>query len=240
MYWFLSFISGLILAIIMANVTPNRNIAARESRKVIAVIDTGFYSQDINKKYMCKTAHWSVPLYLPHFSKKGLIPVSTFNEHGPNVIGLIGNKIDSTKYCIKSFRVLKIVATTSYLAALKAVVKEKNLVGLNISMGGDAYFEEENEALKKLVKRGVKVNVAAGNDSRILTKKECTYYPACFKLRKAYQSNNFKVVGAVDTGSSNTSEDFEILYRKGLEQGTPVKTGTSQATANYTGEIFSK
>jgi hypothetical protein len=85
--------------------------------------------------------------------------------------------------------------------------------------------------------------VAAGNEDISLDDR-CVIYPACYlkqmrEMKEVVNVSNFIVVGAKDTGSSNTGLVVTVTA-VGKNQGYPKMTGTSQATANFTGKLFSK
>lgn len=159
--------------------------------------------------------------------------------HGENVINIIGSKIDDRKYCVLSIRYASSATNSNYEKAITLVGDMENIAAVNLSVTGPEESEVETAAITKLIKRGTKIICAAGNKHKKLTKKNCSAYPACLKAKTLFLINkNFIVVGNHDTDSSNSSELFEIIYRPGLDQGHPAMTGTSQSTANYTGELF--
>ena len=208
--------------------------AFSESRQKIVVIDTGVsYAQSI-KPYMCKNGN---------LGSNG--NWKDTHGHGSNVIGLIGEKIDAKKTCIVSIKLevdrLK-NPEQSIMYAMEMAEKIKP-VAVNISMAGTIKYESELNSMVRMVSSGVKVVVAAGNEDMSLDD-YCIIYPACYLKRMKDMDNvinvsNFIVVGAKDTGSSNTGSIVTVTAI-GKNQGYPKMSGTSQATANFTGKLFSK
>lgn len=203
-----------------------------ETRQKIVVIDTGVSMRQSSMDYMCKGG-----LQSTHGSW-----VDT-NGHGSNVIGLIAEKINPKKLCIVSIKLDIPDKGDAYFYIAKSIrmAEEFSPVGVNISMAGSAKIESEFRSIVRMATSGVKIVVAAGNDSMNLDL-ACDTYPACYKkemMKRGIPSRNFIVVGTVDTvrgnvGSIVTAKTF------GKNQGFPKMTGTSQATANFTGKLFSK
>jgi subtilisin family serine protease len=204
-----------------------------DSRQKIVVIDTGVGYKQYKKPYMCKYGN---------LGSKGWLDG---HGHGSNVIGLIGEKIDTDKTCIVSIKLEVDGSKNPEKAIIEAMDMAEKLkpVAVNISWAGAVSFESELKSIIRMVSSGVKVVVAAGNGG-ISLDTYCGIYPACY-LKKMKDMNNiinvsnFIVVGAKDTGSSNTGTVVTVTAI-GKDQGYPKMTGTSQATANFTGKLFSK
>jgi subtilisin family serine protease len=165
--------------------------------------------------------------------------------HGSNVIGLIGEKIDTNKTCIVSIKLEVDGSKNPEKAIIEAMDMAEKLkpVAVNISWAGAVSFESELKSIIRMISSGVKVVVAAGNEG-ISLDTYCGIYPACYLQKMKDMNNvinisNFIVVGAKDTGSSNTGTVVTVTAI-GKDQGYPKMTGTSQATANFTGKLFSK
>jgi hypothetical protein len=206
-----------------------------ENRQKIVVIDTGVSFRHSIKSYMCKNGVYST--YGDWRDQHG---------HGSNVIGLIAEKIDSEKTCIVSIKLEMPKNKDPEVYILKAmeITEKMKPVAVNISMSGGVRFISELYSMMRLLAAGTKIVVAAGNDSMDLDKKGCPVYPACYlddmkKRNKVINTKNFIVVGTTDTNSSNTGSVVTVK-EKGKDQGYPKMTGTSQATANFTGKLFSK
>lgn len=228
------------LLIFLAFMAFGLNSHAQETRKKIVVLDTGIYAQQAKKKYMCKNGYISL--------SKGN-PKST-HDHGPNIVDLIGTRIDIKKYCVFSIRVYNHnIQTEGYLKAFDVISNMTNVVAVNISTSSstatkhseEPYLLKEHAGISKLVFKNIKVNVAAGNAKRKMGAKDCESWPACLKPYYEYLGyNNFDVVGSNTGNYSNYSEEFEIHIQDGTNKGEPSMSGTSQSTAIFTGEEFSK
>lgn len=208
-----------------------------ESRKRIVVIDGGVSFKQAQESYMCKNgAMNSNPLDFNHYS---------FDPHGKNIVGLIGNRINKKKYCIMAIKAFGIgYGMEAYKTALKLATKLQNVVGVNVSVESkneetNNFKDFEYRLILELLMKGIKVNVAAGNQGRRMSKVSCNVYPACLVL-SFNKSSNFTVVGSNTGNYSNYSEDFKFKKVNGTNQGTPKQTGTSQSTAIFTGNMFKK
>lgn len=220
------------------------------------VIDTPIHESQLKESYMCRNGSVSIePGKLSYF-KYGE-SVEEVYHHGQNVVGLIGNRINSDKYCIyhiayyfpKEFKEWKV----PYMESLAKILTLKNVVGVNLSIADSTnekknYMDSEFRVIDTLTKANVKVVVAAGNNNEVLKKEDCNVFPVCLKLRLK-RSENMYVVGS-DTyvknknGTvhkfSNISIDVDMIYEDGVDQGVPAMTGTSQSAAKYTGRLFSR
>lgn len=229
-------------------------------RKKIIVLETPIEDSQVNEDYMCKNG--SVASSIGRNSHMSELELNFYGDsrvhHGTNIVGIIGSKIDKSKYCIyhisyiypaseDSFGYLKMMW---YYAAIRKASKLKNVVGINMSLASNnaanQFNQEELAALSNMTKRGIQVVVAAGNDNLDLTKENCFTYPACLQPMVG-KPENFHVVGGVKlpwgvvhNPSSNKSEYLRMDLDAWLEQGTPKLSGTSQAAANFTGKLFSK
>lgn len=206
-----------------------------ETRQKIVVIDTGVSFRQSLRPYMCKNSTYST--YGTWVDKHG---------HGTNVIGLIAEKINPEKTCIVSVKleIPKNRDPEGYILKAMEITEKMKPIAVNISMSGSARFTSELYSVMRLLAFGTKIIVAAGNDSMDLDKKGCPVYPACYlddmkKRNKVINTKNFIVVGTTDTNSSNVGSVVTVK-EKGKDQGYPKMTGTSQATANFTGKLFSK
>ena len=235
----------IILCMLYFTILSNLN--ATELRKKIVVLDTGLHVSQMKKSYLCKNGIVSTVGDTAIISEK---LSSDQQAHGQNVIGLIGSRIDVTKYCIVSVRVYtKHIQPLGYLKGLNYANSLYNVVAVNISSSGESinykhnpYLMEEHAQITKLIHKGVKVIVAAGNSHKNLSNKNCSSFPACLKFYydKLDYGHNFIVVGSKTTPASNASSGFTVHLKDGYYRGTPPMGGTSQATAIFTGEEFSK
>lgn len=208
---------------------------AKEHRKMIVVIDTGLIYTYKHMDYMCETPALSlikgVSPYLAEFSHPS-------DGHGTNVVGLIGERIDKNKYCILMLRAFKDGAPIGYESSLKLTSMLKgHVVGLNLSLSGKEPNAIETEHLKVIIANKVKVFVAAGNEKTELKKDKCPSYPACLQPELG---QNIIVVKNIKKSETNFGDYIHMVERNGQAVGFPKNTGTSQSTAIYTGEYFSK
>jgi subtilisin family serine protease len=205
-----------------------------ETRQKIVVIDTGISFAQSLKPYMCKNGK-----------------LSTSNDwkdvdgHGTNIVGLIGDRINPKKTCVVSIKLDLKNSKNIEMDVIKSMLMAENLkpVGVNISMAGNFSSRLELLSIVRMISSGVKVIVAAGNEGVNLDR-NCYIYPACYlaeikKEKKIINISNFIVVGAKDVSVSNTGSVVTVTTN-GSKQGFPVMSGTSQATANFTGKLFSK
>ena len=204
------------------------SVSQAETRTKIAVIDTGINAELLSKKYMCKD------------STKNFTKYSEFDNHGhgSHIAHIIGSRIDSRKYCIKAYKVWHKGSKNPLLNstnALKNIVKDKSIKYVNISMSGDAYSSREFYYLRKLALNGVKVSVAAGNDSKELKWDKCNIYPACYRRDIPI---NFDVVSASDTEASNTGFFTKKEKGKNIISYGGSMSGSSQATAIHTSKLI--
>jgi len=198
-----------------------------EYRLRIAVMDTGISAFQVDKPYMCKDKTYVTDDGIPSFDRHG---------HGTNVVGLIGQAIDDSKYCITSYGIHNWKSMSKYLAMLKQISLD-NPHAINLSWADEGYNGVEFDLLREYAEdKGVVVIVAAGNVAKNMTEDECNTWPAChaFKIKK-----NFYVIGSTNKRYTNYGSIVSAYY-PGDKQGFPAQTGTSQATANFTGHLFAK
>lgn len=208
--------------------------ALSETRQKIVVIDTGISVEQSTSNYMCKN---------------GVLGTAgswiDFNGHGQNVVGLIAKHINPKKTCIVSIKLdfMRMDTLESMIVKSMRMAELHRPVAINISMAGTFRSELELRYLTKFISSGVKVIVAAGNEGANLDEK-CEIYPVCYlkemrEKTKPVNTSNFFVVGAKNLIVSNTGSLITVIA-EGIKQGVPALTGTSQATANFTGKLFSK
>lgn len=220
----LLFYQLLILLAIISYI--NESIA--EDRIKIGMVDSGISKEQTQNPILCQNGFKSI---IPRdFGYDG-------NGHGTNIFGLLSQDLDSNKYCIISYKVWnKNVTgkkTISYIVqAIEKAIKD-DVRFLNISMSGYGYNLKEFKALQKASKF-MKIAVSAGNDSIELNNKYCNTYPACYNI-----PNNFYVIGGYDTEVSNFGSKIDF-FTFGKNLGSPVLTGTSQATAFFTNKFILK
>ena len=94
----------------------------------------------------------------------------------------------------------------------------------------------ELRSILTILRTGADISVAAGNDGLDLDKK-CSAFPSCYK--KIINSRRFHVVGAINAKFSNFGSIVET-YETGIDVGSPMMSGTSQATAIFTNKLILK
>lgn len=228
--------SLLILAILLISVNSYAKL-------VVAVIDTGLDrsvvdlsqkpSDDWYSNGICKYGH-------KDFTTTGL---HDRHGHGTNVSGLIHKYAKGNNYCQVIIKFYDPTARNNsnllnMISAIKHAVKlEVDII--NISAGGEEASEEEKEAIKEALEKGIKIIAAAGNGGYSLDTKG--YYPATYDERIITVSS--KANNNTRLPTSNYSENFVDYEEYGHEQvgeyGKPM-TGTSQATAITTGKEISR
>jgi hypothetical protein len=196
-----------------------QNKLRADDRIKIGIIDSGISNIQSHSKILCKDGLKSV------IHDDGI----DTNGHGTNIFGLVSENLDSKIYCIISYKVYgnKDASYDEIIAALNQA-HHAGVKYLNISMVGKDPSEQEEFLLKVMVHNKVYVNVAVGNNGKNLNFK-CNAYPACYRLDKKY----FSPIGAYDGNYSNFGSIVK-KYEYGKDLGSPVLTGTSQATAVFT------
>lgn len=202
-----------------------------DPRTRIAIFDTGIMLNKETRPWLCSTGNFDA-------TGTGL---EDREGHGTNVAGLITKYLDITKYCLVIIKYYHLPDKQTnrpegitYADAWNALLKS-DAKYVNISISGDGYSLQEYKAIKTLVSRGVKVVVSAGNHKMNFNYYPCTIYPACYKM----YSPNFYVVGAKNALFSNYNGPVKY-YENGIDQrGFGVlRTGSSQATANFTNKLI--
>lgn len=237
----LAIVLGMFCWSILSTGPQTLYVVTEDARQRIVVIDTGVSRKQYDKSFMCKD-----------FRAFSMVPaVNEFDGHGhgTNIIGIIADRIDTEKYCITSIKYYhKSTDSDAGIHLTRAFNLASTLpfvVAVNLSGGGRGRFTPEEDIVFKLVKQGITMVFAAGNDGINLRVGRC-YWPACTKYLKRFEKykNNIHVVGGLNNlmlrmPSSNWSDTLEMDYCVGLRVGTSKMSGTSQATAVNTGELFS-
>lgn len=204
----------------------------KDGRLRVYVLDTYVSSGFLNRSYICGEA------------RRNHTQLGEYDNHADNVTEIIGRSIDTDRYCVYPVTVLSknkgrfVFLQEAYIRALYRIHKDPLARGLNLSMAGPDVVKGELSVIRSLLRKGTKVVVSAGNDSKILRVGSCGVFPACFKL--LVEDRNFIVVSSVDFKKANKVR-FPHVVEKGYKVGHSVKlTGTSQAAAVHTGRLFSK
>jgi len=213
--------------LILLLLTLSSTCLGGETRIKVAVLDTGITQKMSRSKYMCKDG-----------VRKTVSDVSVYDDvgHGSHVIAIIAKKLDPTKHCIISIKVMKRFWRKRHefwiydlVAGLKLAEKLK-VDYINMSLGGPEEDPAERIIIKRLRDKGVTITMAAGNDSRNLDKR-CDYFPACYLLSGTHIVGN----GTSLLRRSSMSNYGLVVtdWRDGnnVAAGIWVLSGTSQSSA---------
>lgn len=189
----------------------------------VAVLDTGFKVKKAKYIKLCGSGH-------KDFTGQGLEDV---HGHGTNITGLVSQGNKDIDYCVV------IVKIFGWLAPLETSIKALNYVRtldvdiVNLSYGGKVFSYREQQAVLKLLDKGVMVVAAAGNEGDNLDRK-CNYFPACYDKRIhnigniGYKTNyGKKHIDIIIDGNNKTSLGLTM-------------SGTSQSAAIYTQRMIRK
>lgn len=206
------------------------NIAySKENRVKIAIIDSGIDSETMKRPYMCENGNVVFDYEISYLYN---------TDHGSNIASVIGDNIDSTKFCIISYQVFG-GSNDTYASFLEKLTKAKkdlvkrNVKFVNLSIQGDGNNYLEYANIREMAHNGIVVSISAGNHKKNLDIK-CDEFPACYK--KIIKSNNVHIVGSYDESYSNYGKIIEYK-EEGVWKG---KRGTSQACAQHTARIVNK
>jgi len=157
--------------------------------------------------------------------------------HGTNVSGLIEHYAHGANYCQVIIKYYdkdadNITNATRFKAALRYAIALK-VDYINISGGGINPDEVERRLILKAIKQGITIIAAAGNEKSDLKKQH--YYPA------EYDNAIYVIGNGTDSehhAASSNYGDRVDFWRDGESRTAYgiTMTGTSQATAIFTGE----
>ena len=215
-----------------------------ENRTRIVVIDTGIKLEYLNNPALCKNGHVD-------FTNTTL---DDQHGHGTNVAGLIANHINTERQCITIFKVFseeKKTATiinrlqSKVIWIVRAIVEAIKIKAkyINMSYGGNEPNDTEKLTIEMALKRDIRIIVAMGNEGKDFDQVPCDFYPACYPLMD--KSNWYTVANRDNQGryhpTSNINGPEKYSYY-GVNQSAwgVVMSGTSQATANFTGWLAKK
>lgn len=195
----------------------------------IAVIDSGYTITEYSEAELCDDGHKDLTN----------TTIKDRHGHGTHIVNtLVANLDVNVKYCIILVKwydpyINKFKTIDTSRSAFEYLLTQKVDI-INYSAGGSAKNEQEKKHITELLKRGVKIFVAAGNDGNNLNK-DCYYYPACYdiglevvgnwdKNKVRHESSNYgKIVTRWENG-------VDVIQDTGYN-GQIAMTGTSQATA---------
>ena len=241
--------------------------ASQAKTLTIAVIDTGI---DKALPNLCKFGHKSF-VNKPDLLIDEANPLTDNHGHGTHIAGLISKHAGEGSYCLVAIKYYSEANSgkqnlENMKQALRYAINIK-VDFINISAGGPERDEDEYALIKEALDKGIKVDVAAGNEKSDLDK-SCNYFPACYDKRLVVVGNleitkDFRhldpemkllgmlagigdKIGTYETQRSPTSNYGNYVNR--WEIGTNVEStmpggktgymsGTSQATAVATGEM---
>lgn len=204
------------------------SIASAEDRVKIAIIDSGVRYSQSTQPYMCKDGITSTVGTSPYDN----------HGHGSNIISIISPSINPKTHCIHSYKVWynNISGTDSIngvVEALRMISMDEKVKYVNISMVGKEPNYRERMLVRLILSKGVTITTSAGNEGANLTK-NCNFFPACY--RETIKNNKFYVVKS-KLKSSNYGSVITDEY-SGDKVGTPVMSGTSQASAQKMADIL--
>ena len=217
--------------IVLLLVATGVSVLSAETRKVVAVVDTGLPYNNKIIPYLCKDLQFDVTGY----------GIEDYHGHGTNIIGLIAKTLNPKTHCISMIKwyhtandkVSSKVLNERVVKFSEILIKAHPSI-VNLSLDGDNFVQEELNAYKLLLSRGTHIVVAAGNSGKNLDT-SCDTYPACYGIL----NRRFHVVGALGAKYSNFGGPItEVLpgsYQCGMF-GTCM-SGTSQAAANLSAKL---
>lgn len=211
---------------------------------VVAVIDTGFGALDLEAK-LCKTGHkdFTNGKTSDKFGTEDEVPIDA-HGHGTHIAGIIdsfGNAAD-VNYCLVILKYYDYKIRDSEVKLLEAIKYATDIRAdyINYSGGGISYSKKEKMAVKAYLDGGGKFISAAGNERSNIDKHP--FYPAMDDPRVI-------VVGAVDANrekipASNYGKNVKMELGKDIQvcdyKKCIIMSGTSQATAIFTGKLLAK
>lgn len=200
----------------------------------VAVIDTGLNLADSRfSGILCSEGH-------ADFTGQGINDV---NGHGTHVAGLIKQFAKNSNYCLI---IIKYYVEGDRLSGEKAIAAMRYATSIKVNIinfsGGGSYSNGQEEDIIATNPK-VKFIVAAGNDGKNMDTSDYCYYPACY-----VHTNVVPVGGLNEDGSRFIHSNFGSKV-KAWERATNVystlpngkfgvMSGTSQATAIFTGKLI--
>lgn len=191
----------------------------------VAVID-GFLDAATATKY-------NIPLCKDGLRDFRKLKDSAYLDHASNVAALITQYAGPAKFCIIHYPVhtKNGLDWTAYFTALIDIIKSKNIDIVNLSMAGKSFSATESDLLLNILKNNTVVAAAAGNEGLNLDKTGCIVYPACVHP-------SIFVIGA-NIEQSNYGSVVDLFeYGSNMSAGGVTLSGTSQATAVFTGNLI--
>ena len=163
-------------------------------------------------------------------------PVDT-HGHGTNISWLINDGLENTDYCQVVIKVYKEGADVlgASVQAFMMIDADPAIKVVNISMAGLEHNTQEKLLIQKLLKKGVKIVTAVGNQSKNLDS-ACIYYPACYNDEVIVVGNGVNEKAQDGSNYGSVVDSFIDGHAKGPE-GHQM-TGSSQSAAIYTNQLI--
>jgi len=190
-------------------------------------------AKDISVMMIDTGVSLSHPEIASHMVQDDPLDFIVLHDHGNHIAGIILKdtckevKLHSCNY----YHHTKYKSTSDFSNECFKRALDLKVDYINYSSGGKEFLAEEKELIQKLLKRGVKIVVAAGNDGL----NRPNYYPAKYELL------GLIVVGNLDkNGLRHYTSNYgfkDMVWEIGtdivstLPNGTGMMTGTSQSTA---------
>ena len=196
----------------------------------VAVIDTGFsglYATSKTKKALCKSGHYDFTLNEPVLGYDQI-------GHGSFVSSLIVENAKRNDICILIYKVSAYAGEKTRLQIAKALVYayKKGAKVTNISMGDSTFNHIENQTFKAVAQRGMKIFVAAGNDSKNMNHM-CNIYPGCYTSKNIFTVGSTDRSGLIETYSNKGSKVQIYEYGTIMNVGRGTSFATPRAVARY-------
>lgn len=231
----------------VASISYTKEVKTARKKKpiVVAVIDTGIRADYKNAKFLCNEGHMD-------FTGTG---IEDTHGHGTNISGLIDQYAKNmliengykesdiiakdADYCQVILKYYDVRQSGSdnmrfEIAALKRAIDLKVDI-INFSGGGEEFDVNEAQLVRKAIKMGIKVVVAAGNESHDINIKP--YYPAAVDPRATIVGNLSHGHSRASSSNYGNKVNTWELGTSRLGYGNIRMTGTSQATAVKSGKI---
>lgn len=203
----------LILTILLTWV--NKGMA----KEIVYFIDAGFNFESTElKRYFCKNGYYSL-----------VDNARPYIDHGQRMTKIATNNLNPFKVCVVFFNVYDIKLQTMPISAIRDALTTMITMTpgyVNMSLYDTSPDSIEELLIKRLIRKGFKFQIAAGNDGHDLNK-NCNAYPACYFTGK---ENHVKIVSN-NGGVSNKNGPVNTIDHK-------YWRGTSESTANITNSLL--
>ena len=209
----------------------------------VAVIDTG--SNSIHKLTLCKDGHIDLTKNEPvEYTSKELFEgkwadFRDNSSHGTNISHLIHENAGNSNYCQMIIKYAKGEGDPNSVKNTVKAFKHAHMRGANIvnySSTGPGALKSEKDIINKMIRDGIIIVTAAGNQGMNLNKK-CNTYPACYYKNIIVAGSGFGPDKPANY--SNTGKVVDIWIQGSHKKANGVSmSGTSQSTAIATGKLI--